>query len=114
MDAKKYIRDKYRMTDGCNIDCHTCNLHRESTGHDINCSDFESEFTDEAISIVEAWCRSFPERTILDDLKEKYPKYVPISKTDDTPQFCCRTLGYECNEPNCYEAACKKAWNSPL
>lgn len=55
-------------------------------------------------------------KTILDDLKEKYPNYQRSFK-GETPSICPYKLGYEEYETankNCFATTCAECWNRPL
>lgn len=94
MDAVKYLKEKERMF-------------REDCAIGVNFFSPKTSF-EERVKIVEEWSKSHPEKTRLNDLKEKYPK----AKLDSNgiPVACATALGY-CNV--CC-GNCEKCWDEPL
>lgn len=72
----------------------------------------EKEKPQKVIEIVQKWSDEHPAKTLLDDLKEKYPNYQKSFK-DGTPSICPYKLGYE-DSGNCPADTCKECWNRPL
>lgn len=60
---------------------------------------------------VEQWSKEHPQRTRLQDFKEKYPN-APKG-TDGLPRDCCTNLGYCKSCPNA-EGDCDACWNMPV
>lgn len=59
---------------------------------------------------VEQWSKEHPQRTRLQDFREKYPN--ALLYYDGTPKPCCSDLGY-CKE--CPEVTtCEECWNMPV
>ena len=69
-------------------------------------------YPEKAIEIVQKWSDEHPVKTLLDDLKEKYPNYHACNK-NGAPTFCPYRLGYE-EKKNCCVLTCKECWNRPL
>lgn len=110
MDAIKYIKDKTRM---CReINCKDCNLSHWLNGTEHSCSEFAYLYPEKAVAIVEKWSEEHPQKTMLTDFKEKYPKAV--CDGDGMPEEICPwQLGYEEYKGRCsYE--CVECWNRPL
>ena len=63
----------------------------------------------EVVPIVKKWSKEHPQKTRLDDFKEKYPNASPGAH--GLPDFCCAKLGYVCN---CGKTTCEECWNMPL
>lgn len=91
-------------------DCEKCEL-------ELNCpfatvpSDHDY---DKAEAILAKWAEEHPERTIMDDFFEKFPK----AQRDDNgcPTTCARRLGYVCECLIAEDKAsdCVACWRRPL
>ena len=76
------------------------------------CLDFgvELDGLDELENDVEQWSKEHPQRTRLQDFREKYPN--ALLYYDGTPKPCCSDLGY-CKK--CPEVTtCEECWNMPV
>ena len=59
--------------------------------------------------IVQNWSDNHPQKTYLEDFKEKYPN-APLAE-DGTPTTCPKKIGFK-NIPNCNELIrCVECWN---
>lgn len=87
-----------------------CPLHRLNNGSGYGCATFISHEPERAVEILQKWSDENPVKTRLDDFKEKYPNYFREPK-DDTPNVCCRYLGYI---DKCPLTKCSKCWDMPL
>lgn len=106
--TENYLKEKDRMTNGCNISCTECPLSAFHNSGKISCTRFVVKFSKEAISIVQKWSDEHKPKTYKDDFFEKFPN---AQRDDDgTPQYCRNGLYNpgECNESNCSEC-----WNEP-
>lgn len=105
MDALKFWNELQRI---CGIfkSCDDCPLYEEVC---MGCSLYDIEDIKRTIQIVEQWSKEHPQKTRLDDFKEKYPNASPDAH--GFPDFCCAKLGYVCN---CGETTCEECWNMPL
>lgn len=91
-------------------DCEKCEL-------ELNCpfvtvpSDHDYDKTE---AILAKWAEEHPERTIMDDFLEKFPK-APL-KEDGTPEVCAKWLGYcnDCYGENHKMLLCFDCWRRPL
>lgn len=73
-------------------------------------SGVELDELDELENDVEQWSKEHPQRTRLQDFREKYPN--ALLYYDGTPKPCCSDLGY-CKE--CPEVTtCEECWNMPV
>lgn len=65
-------------------------------------------------SILVKWAEEHPERTIMDDFLEKFPK-APL-KEDGTPEVCAKWLGYcnDCYGENHKMLLCFDCWRRPM
>lgn len=118
--TENYFAEKARMTtindnDICGIACEDCPLSRANNGENVNCRRFETKYPNKAIAIIQKWSDEHPQKTMLDDFKEKYPNYDHV-KGSTTPTFCPYQLGYEkyqlCKCGGNYK--CAECWNRPL
>lgn len=110
LNAMEYLKEKNRMTKGCNITCSACPLSRVNNGCDESCCTIEIESPEKAIEIVENWSKEHPVKTYLDDFLEKYPN--ALRDRDGTPKSCVNNL-YNIT-PNCVCPVCDECWKQPL
>ena len=102
------------MTENCQIACANCPLSVLNNGERITCSRYEPKYKDRAVEIVQQWSNEHPRKTLLDDLKEKYPNYKRNFKNEgEIPSICPYELGYEESE-KCPATTCTECWNRPL
>lgn len=120
LTAKEYLKIKKRMTEmrvsGCGISCRECPLSYSNNKRYCACKTFESEYTDEAIAIVEKWNKEHPSITNLQHYAEELRKVgfhvdVDVLKTTCpihvSPHF---VKGYICKgTDDCDE--CEKWWD---
>ena len=120
MDAIRYFEEKKRMLNSlgrksgrCDgLDCYDCPFSRFNNERKLQCSAFESEYPEEAVAIVEKWAEEHPQKTLLMDFLEKFPK--AMLGEDGVPYYCCPSeLGYK-DEKNCRDSACIDCWNRPI
>ena len=120
MDAVKYFNEKRRMLNslgkngpGCvGVLCGDCPFSSFDNGMNISCAEIEIDYPEEAVAIVEKWSQEHPQKTILQDFLEKYPK--AILNNDGTPkEVCPDTLGYEEEQDRC-DGKCVACWNRLL
>ena len=105
-----FFKEKERLTKDCKMNCEDCPLHRLNNGSGYGCATFISHEPERAVEILQKWSDENPVKTRLDDFKEKYPNYFMEPK-DDTPNVCCRYLGYI---DKCPLTKCSKCWDMPL
>lgn len=109
MDAIKYFETIKRM---CEIGCSECPLSSYNNHKGVVCRTYGYTHPAEAVVIVEKWAEEHPQKTILSDFLEKFPK----SKLGENgcPYYCCHSeLGYE-DEKHCRDCDCIDCWNRPL
>ncbi len=110
--TENYFAEKARMTENCRIACVNCPLSVYNNGEKITCTRYETKYIDRAMEIVQKWSDEHPQKTLLDDLKEKYPNYN--IGNDGVPIFCPYELGYEgCEVYRQCSAKCVECWNRP-
>lgn len=107
-----FYKEKDRLTKNCKIRCEECPLSRvnNKSKEQYGCYDFINKHTERAVEIMQKWSDENPVKTRLDDFTEKYPNYFREPK-DDTPNVCCRYLGYI---DKCPLTKCSKCWDMPL
>ena len=109
--TENYLREKARMTEGCNINCCVCILGVDKNGKRVSCYKLEAECQAEAIAIVQKWSDEHPVMTnkekFVQIMKDVFGADIVINNGD-----CPPTDSYleECNE-RCSE--CLKWWNEP-
>lgn len=106
MDAVKYLKERSRMCDTFGLSCSGCPL-----GNSVeDCDDLQGESLEKAVEIVEKWSKEHPQKTILQDFLEKYPKAQLCD--DGTPNVCPKDLGISnmCVSLN----DCHDCWNRPV
>lgn len=117
MTALEFLKCKDRIcrTYACNV----CPIWRSRPDQSEGCGIFLRKYPEKAISIVERWSKEHPQKTILQDLLEKYPNAELIH--NKFPEICPYSLGYAENrqcvldteERFCSEE-CEECWNRPL
>lgn len=108
-----------------NLDCNNIinffkEFKRMCDSHGLSYEIFIEDNLEKAIAIVQKWSDDHPQKTLLEDFKEKYPNYCTCS--DGMPSICPKTLGYEeeryCKKNWEHEGKilvdCKECWNRPL
>lgn len=112
MKAIDYFKTKNRMTKGCTIDCDSCLLSSSANPKEEMCTEFEIEYPQEAIKIVQDWLERNPNKTRKERLLEFFPD-APIGDYG-TPSICCKALGItkECFF-NDGSVDCIGCWNEP-
>lgn len=110
---ENYLKEKARMCESYK-NCDDCPFDKFH-GYHI-CGAPEAESLHEAIAIVQKWSDDQPQKTLLEDFKEKYPNYYHYYEDNIIPNICPYQLGYE--EYGAYEDCptnnCKECWNRPL
>ena len=122
MDAVKYFKEKRRMLNSLGrkfqrcggVLCSDCPFSNINNGKGLSCSDFEAEYPEEVVAMVEKWAAEHPQKTMLQDFLERYPN-APLDKIG-TPFICPYEIGYEeqCLDRNCNDIGCVKCWNRPI
>lgn len=87
------------------LGCKNC----PACGSNGTCRIVSRKNMEEVVQIVEQWSKEHPQKTRLDDFKEKYPN--ALMYIDGTPKVCCLSLGYVCN---CGKTTCEECWSTPL
>ena len=123
MDAVKYFKEKRRMLNSLGrkfqrcggVLCSDCPFSNINNGKGLSCSDFEAEYPEEVVAMVEKWAAEHPQKTMLQDFLERYPN-APLDKSDGTAIICPYEIGYEeqCLDRNCNDIGCVKCWNRPI
>lgn len=117
IDCNKTVNFLNEFDRMCNsyAHCDICEIGILNDDYDYNCKKFILKNSEHAIDIVQKWSDVHPRKTLLDDLKEKYPNYQ--TSYDDVPRVCTYALGYD-KEIQCRNfvptITCKECWNRPL
>ena len=110
MDAVEYLKAKTRMTNSCNVDCWKCPLSAiNNDKQTASCAEFECQFTEQAVEIVESWAEQHPIRTYLSVMLERLPN-IRINKYG-VPCGCPSTYFKEAFNNNCIGTDCLDCWN---
>ena len=116
MDAVKYFEEKRRMLNSLGrksaccigVNCKDCPLSSFNAKHGSLCDAFEIEYPAKAVAIVEKWAEEHPQKTILTDFLEKFPK--ANLNNEGIPSICPHYLGYKYECDKC----CIDCWNRPI
>lgn len=103
MDVSVFFKELKRMCKS--LGCEKCPV-RGSNG---KCRVLSPGNIGEVVPIVEKWSKEHPQKTRLNDFKEKYPNASP--DIHGFPDFCCAKLGYV---RNCAKTTCEECWNMPI
>lgn len=96
----------------CEIKCNDCPLNITNNGIGIPCSDFETLCPEQAISIVQQWSDTHPQRTYLTEFLEHYPN--ASLRDDGTPYLCPSDLGWN-DSGKCRERSnCVECWSQTI
>lgn len=110
--TKNYLKERHRMTKGCQAGCSLCSLELRNNGHSIDCRTFEEEYPEEAVSIVQKWSDEHPKMTnkekFIEVMKNTFGLELKISSNDCPP---LATYEYELCQMECED--CKKWWDKP-
>lgn len=99
MDAVKFLKDFYRMCGQYN-GCAGCPLQLTSAKKQLSCHEFQRRLPNRVVNIVEKWSKEHPQKTRLDDFREKFPHFIP--NEIGYPQMLPKSLGY-CGAQNCLD-----------
>lgn len=117
MDAVDFIKERNRMCEF--YDNGRCHGGCPAYGG-ISCNDL-TRITDQGyalVKIVEKWSSEHPQKTMLQDFLEKFPK-APL-QSDGTPSLCPYKCGYTredyCKKfnPNPTYKTCLDCWSRPV
>ena len=108
MDALKFMKEYRRM---CNYypRCFECPRADEPN---CNIEEMSDEELENFANTVEQWSKEHPQRTRLQDFREKYPNVS--METDGTPAICCINWGYRKEGCDPIKESCVDCWNMPV
>ena len=110
MDALKFFKEFDRMCNYySNENCRGCPRETEPI---CGITDLGPEGIKKLINDVDQWSKEHPQRTRLEDFKEKYPH--AMMETDGTPTICCIDLGYRQYDCDPLKENCVDCWNMPV
>lgn len=106
MDAVNFLKEEARMCKGTER-CSECPIGKAKGKR--KCKYWILDNPADAVAIVEKWSEEHPQKTILEDFLEKYPKAKKYSMGE--PHTCMRLLyGLD----SCPVSNCQDCWNRPL
>jgi len=107
-----FLKERRRMCDSHRYSCGDCPLKEASRHAKCTCSDYEYAYPEAAIEILQKWSNEHPQKTRLDDIKEKYPN---VEMMDGTPMFYPLRLGYCKDCDKCIvRGLIKRCWGEPV
>lgn len=116
--TKNYFAEKARMskrtkTGVCGITCGKCPLGGKNNGAPefMTCTTFEIHYPQAAISIVQRWSNTHPQKTFLTELLKIFPN-TPLDDDGAPKGVCPHTLGL--TDINNCDDNCIKCWNQPI
>lgn len=110
MDALKFLEEFDRM---CNHHVKNyCKGCPRAESPDCGVDKMNEEERAKLISDVEKWSKEHPQRTRLQDFREKYPN--ALMEADGTPTICCIDLGYRQYDCDPLKENCVDCWNMPV
>lgn len=113
MDALKFFKEFDRMCNYySNENCRGCPRETEPTCGITDLGSVGPEGIKKLINDVDQWSKEHPQRTRLEDFKEKYPH--AMMETDGTPTICCIDLGYRQYDCDPLKENCVDCWNMPV
>lgn len=94
--------------------CSDCPLCKASKQRCTCCTEYCSDYPEEAEEILTKWAEEHPQKTILEDFLEKHPN-APLSSGGAPKYICPYSVGYveECDSSFC-KKDCTQCWNRPL
>lgn len=110
-----FIKEKYKMTNNCQIGCTKCPLSRDNNGVDnkMTCYDLEERYPEKAVEIVQKWSDEHPQRTYLSELLKHYPNTL-LADNGMPKHLCPYHLGLM-NRDDCRKYHdCAKCWGQPI
>lgn len=108
MDAVKYFEIRNRMTKSCSIGCDECDFVWYKNGSNLNCNDFQNQYPEEAVAIVEKWAEEHKAKTRSEVFFERFPD-APRAEIG-VPRACAKTIGLT---DRCPEHYCYSCWQQP-
>ena len=112
--TENYLKEFSRM---CEWDtqngCMDCCFYGYNNGTELSCFEFRLKKPMEAIDLIQKWSDKHSQKTILEDLLEKYPDYQLDAY--DLPKYICPdNLGFSKIDSCKTEGNCTDCWNRPI
>ncbi len=116
--TENYLTEWRRMTkqlkDGvCELNCIDCPLSRLNNGIGVHCSDFETNYPEKAIAIMQKWSDEHPQKTCLSEFLKYYPN-APLGDGGTPTGICPYELGLMGADDCRKDGNCVKCWNQPI
>lgn len=113
-----YFAEKKRMvkltdTGVCEIKCTNCPLSEKNNGKGRLCVDYELQYPEEVIAIVQKWSDEHPQRTYLTEFIKHYPNAL-LNDTGLPKGVCLYNLGLMSLTDCKKNRDCVKCWNQPI
>ena len=118
-NTREYFAEKARMSKTtksgiCKVECIKCPLSSYNNGVGECCTDFEMLYPQAAISIVQRWSNTNPQRTYLSEFLKHYPN-VQLYDAGIPKGICPYHLGLMSkNDCPQKDRDCVKCWNQAL
>lgn len=110
--AVNFLREYKRMCDSYEHCCQ-CAFNEPARSEGVSCNMYCKEHPEIAVENVQAWSDEHPQKTRLDDLLEKYPKFEVFSETG-RPMYKPRMFGYCTGCSTCPNNKAEHCWNEPV
>ena len=112
-DYKKELARYFKSIGGdgfrCNaVKCENCMFHDECGSNDCDTDAVRIDYVGKVYEKVKQWSIDHPQKTILQDLLEKYPN-VKLDKSGVPRDFCPNVLGVK-NLEECFSKYMNKDW----
>lgn len=117
--TENYFKEKQRMCE--NSKCKDCLMRRLNSDKNVFCEQFEKHNIKAAINIVQKWSNKHPQKTLLTEFLEHYPKTELNGM--GIPNIAPCELGLVDLNSKCIENCvhqysiglpCKDCWNTPV
>lgn len=110
-----FIKEKYKMTNNCQIGCTKCPLSRDNNGVDnkTTCYDLEERYPEKAVEIVQKWSDEHPQKTYLSELLKAFPN-AQLNDSGTPKGMCPHELGLKDIDCGKTDNACVKCWNQTI
>ena len=117
MDAVKFLKEWRRMCITCDNNCYDACAERCIAPCPVAMDEMSDEYIKFTVETVERWSAEHPQKTRLDDLKEKYPHFE--LRNDGYPVMLPRVFGYcgiGLDPADCMRCSKhgKDCWDTPL
>jgi len=107
-----YVNEKNRMCDHFASNCLGCPFGHKNNDTGQGCVNFEANYPDKAVALLQKWSDAHPQKTYAEDFFEKYPNAL---KTDTgVPHACWRYIYGKIIGACTFDSTCRECWNRPV